>query len=235
MDIGKAFTFLTEDEEWLQKLGIGSLIAFAGSIIPFIPLLLLTGYELEITRRYVHGDKPLLPAWDDLGKYFMDGLYVAIARLVYASPLLLLFCVFFGVLTVPALLEADGEVMAVIFSSSAFVTICLGFLLAIALIFLTPAINIQYIRTGEFGSLFRVGEVIAIARDNMGSIVLMVIAVLAGWIIISIISSILAITICGAFIATWVGMAWIRMVSGHLVGQIAAKMDGGIKEAVYAG
>lgn len=40
MDIGKAFTFVTEDERWLTKIGIGALVMLFSFLIVPIPLLI---------------------------------------------------------------------------------------------------------------------------------------------------------------------------------------------------
>ena len=236
MDLGKAFTFLTDDERWTTKLGIGTGIALAANIIPFLPALLLTGYELDITRRYANNEEPVLPEWEDFGKYFMDGLFVTLAKIIYGSPLLILFCLSFGIFLLPALAAGNEDAAAALGAVGIAVwsvMICLGMLFSLLIAFLTPAINIQYVRTNDFGSLLKVGEIIRMTRENMSSVVMVVVGLVVGWIIISLLAGVLSFTICGAFIVTWVGMAYIRMVSGHLVGQAMVEMDGKANDMKY--
>ena len=60
MDIGSAFTFMFDDEEWVKKLAIGGGIAFLGSVLSgvFIGVVLflpLIGYTLETIKRVRDG------------------------------------------------------------------------------------------------------------------------------------------------------------------------------------
>jgi hypothetical protein len=140
-------------------------------------------------------------------------------------------------LSLPALAESwdSGEIGFSAVSSAAtagiFAMCCIFFLYALVLIAVVPALYAQYIRTEEFGPLFRVGEVLGIARDNIGDIILVSVAAIVAALLLGLISSILSITICGGFIATLVGTVWINVAMGHMYGQIAAKIE---SKAVYA-
>jgi len=90
MDIGKAFSFVAEDEEWLTKIGIGALISLLSFLI--LPVFLLVGYVVQVTRNVKNGEPRPLPAWTEWEKLFMDGLYVGIAQIVYTLPFWLLMC-----------------------------------------------------------------------------------------------------------------------------------------------
>ncbi len=63
------FDSLTKDSDLVKKLLIGSLLALTG--IGMIPIL---GWTLEALRRNVRETSPVLPDWDDIGKYTLDGL-----------------------------------------------------------------------------------------------------------------------------------------------------------------
>ena len=71
MDVAKAFTFVTEDERWMSKIGIGAAISLFFFLI--IPIPLLVGYLVGITRNVKEGVERPLPEWDDFGQLFMDG------------------------------------------------------------------------------------------------------------------------------------------------------------------
>ena len=83
MDIGKAFTFVFEDDDWVVKVLIAMGIVVAGVVLFWLVIpailaaLLLGGYSLEITRRVIRGDATVLPAWDDWGQLLIDRLQVA--------------------------------------------------------------------------------------------------------------------------------------------------------------
>ena len=89
---------------------------------------------------------------------------------------------------------------------------------------------IQYAREGEFGALFRFGEIIAIIRNHMADILIAFLVTLVAVFAIGIVTSILSIIPClGWIAAVIIGLAmgpYIQFVTGHLYGQIAAKLPG---------
>jgi hypothetical protein len=157
----------------------------------------------------------------------MDGVVVWAAQFVYAIPVALLtVCV---VLTSLAIENSEGAAIAgtAVFS-------CLLLLFAIALVFIMPALYIQYIRYGDFGPMFKFGEVIAIIRENFIDILLTVVVAIAGAIAIGIISIILVITICGPIITYSVGSAWLMISLAFLYGQIASRYAKSEDDALFA-
>jgi hypothetical protein len=236
MEIGKAFTFVPSEDDWIKKLGIGAVIVLFTGIIPIIPMIFLVGYGIRVGKNVVRGEEHPLPDWDEWGELFMDGAVVSVATFVYALPIVVLgLCML--LLSLPALAESwdSGEIGFSAISGAAtagiFAMCCIFFLYALVLIAVVPALYAQYIRTEEFGPLFRVGEVLGIARDNIGDIILVSVAAIVAALLLGLISSILSITICGGFIATLVGTVWINVAMGHMYGQIAAKIE---SKAVYA-
>lgn len=226
MDFGRAFTFFKDDDRWMTKIGIGGVVTLLSIFLLGIPAILLVGYQLAVTRQVMNGKELPLPEWDDWGKLFMDGLYIIIAILVYTLPLWLLFCIGFGVTFLPAFGGGNDDLTAAL-GGVALLTWgimgCLLFILAIGFSLVVPGIYIQYIRTDDFGSLFRIGEVFGIVRDNIADILLVFVAALVAQIFISIVSNVLIITICGPFIFALVAPVWLNISLGHLYGQIAAK------------
>ncbi len=227
MEIGKAFTFVTDDESWISKIGIGAVVSFFSILI--IPAFFLGGYQLAVMRNVMNGEEHPLPKWENWGRLFMDGLYVLVAAFVYTLPIWLLACI--GVLLNLLVVDPSAGLGAT-FVIWTFVG-CFVLLSTIGLAFLLPAIYIQYARTDDFGALFRFGEVIGIARDNLVDILITLLVALAAWFILSFIATILSFTIVGGIIATYAGSVWISVAIGHLYGQIAAKSNWKIKE-VYA-
>lgn len=228
MDIGKAFTFVAEDEEWLSKLGIGAIITLASFLI--LPAFLLVGYMVQVTRNVKNGEARPLPVWTNWDKLFIDGLYVGIAQFIYTLPLWLIVCVAivatvgFGGLT-----ETMENAAGMAIATTWILVSCLILLVAVALFFISPAIIIQYVRTGEFGATFRVGEVFGIARDNAGSILIAAVAMFVVSLVFSILVGALQIIPCiGTIIGTVLGILagpWFAAASGHLYGQIAANAE----------
>ncbi len=228
MDIGKAFTFVTDDDGWIGKIAIGGVVVLFSILL--IPIPFLLGYQLAVMRNVMNGEEYPLPKWENWGKLFIEGLYALAATLVYTLPIWILSCI--AILF--SVFASDGSgTGAGISVAGIFVISCLILLASIALAFLVPAIYIQYVRTDEFGALFRFGEVIAIARENIVDILLSYLIVWAANLILSVLTTILVITICGPFIAFLGGTAWIVVATGHLYGQIAAKSEGKKAEVAY--
>ncbi len=224
MDYGLAYTYIKDDPRWLTKLAIGVVVFLLSSFLIF-PILFMLGYQIAVMRRVVDGEQHPLPEWTDWGRLFMDGLYVAIARFVYALPFTLVLCLGVGVFVVPALTASGSneDLIAALVGIGGLVVVCLAILVAIALAFVTPAINIQYVRRqGDFGSLFRFGEVLGIARDNLVNILLVIVSIVVANFVLQLITSLSVITICGPFIVPFIGYAWIQWASAHLYGQMAS-------------
>jgi hypothetical protein len=166
MDVGKAFSFVFEDEEWVTKVLIAAGILFAGILLSWLVIpailaaLLLSGYGLEITRRVIRGESKVLPAWDNWGALFTDGLMVVIISIVYALPIIIL-----GVcLGVPiGIISDQSEAAGSVFSS--FLG-CLNFLWAIVMSFLLPAAIAFFAKEGNLGAAFRFGDIVKWVRDH---------------------------------------------------------------------
>lgn len=230
MDIGKAITFIPDDDEWIGKIAIGGGIVFASTIIPLIPLIFLVGYQVAVAKNVMSGEEKTLPEWKEWGQLFMDGLVVWVAQFVYAIPIALLtVCV---VLTSIALANSESGAGAALAGTIAFS--CLLILFAIALVFIMPALYIQYIRYGDFGPMFKFGEVIGIVRENFVDILLTVIVSIVGAIAIGVVSIILVITVCGPIIAYAAGTAWLMISLAYLYGQIASRYSSEQAGTVFA-
>lgn len=229
MDVAKAFTFVTEDERWMGKIGIGVAISLLSFLI--IPIPLLVGYLVGITRNVKKGLERPLPEWDDFGQLFKDGLAVMVGQIVYTLPFWVIMCIaIFASVGLGGLADVNEDMMAAGFLATWGLVVCLSLVFAVALFFLSPAIVIQYVNTNELGAMFRFGEVIAIARENVGEIVIAALASFAASLVLSVVLGAVNIIPClGQIISIVVGIAagpYLTAVTGHLYGQIAAKGAG---------
>lgn len=235
MDIGKSITFVNEDERWLGKLIVAVALTFFAFLL--VPIPLLAGYSVAIARNVKNGEKSPLPEWDDFGKLFMDGLYIMIAQFVYTLPFWIIACIgFTATIGFGGLTEVSEEIAATGIVATLGVMGCLFLLLFVALMFVTPAIFLQYVHTEEFGACFRFGEVVGIVRDYIGDIVITVVVALAASFVISAVGGVLSVIPCIGWIAALVISAlsgpWITFSISHLYGQIAAKMNGKMVEGL---
>ena len=160
MNVGKSFSYVFDDEHWIGKIGIGAVLSLF--VIFLIPIPLLIGWSVGITRNVLDGIKDPMPVWEDWGQLFSDGLKVLVAQLVYTIPFWLLLCV---ATAFAAVAGADSGGLQALGFLGFGLLIIVALLFSIALFFLSPAIIIQYVRTDDFGACFRFKEVFAIARE----------------------------------------------------------------------
>ena len=214
MDFGRAFSYVTEDTDWLKKIIIGAVMV----IIPIVGPLALAGWALEILRRVIKDETQLLPEWDQFGTYIVNGLKELVIGIVYFLPALLIYgCAFatiFGGSAISA--SADSGSADMIGSAITILTMCmycvLFLFIIIGALLIAPAIG-SFAESGELASAFRVGEVFDLLRAAIGPYLLSLLIVgLVG----SIATSLGSIA-CG--VGALFAAAYVRAVASHLYGQ----------------
>lgn len=228
MDVSKSFRYIMEDRQWLSKLLIGVVMSILGFLI--LPALILQGYVVKIIRHVMGGDWDSLPEWDDWGELLKDGFFVTVAQIVYTLPFIILMFIGIAATGGIASVSSGEDLAAVAATGGGLVLFCLVILFAIAFLFLTPAILIQYAIKDDFGACFRFGEVADIIRNRMADILIAFLVTLVAGIAIALVVGILSLIPCLGWIAAFlIGLAvgpYISYVTGHLYGQIAAKVLG---------
>lgn len=222
MDIGKALTYITEDERWVTKL----LIAVGMTLLSvfIVPAIILNGYIVGIARNVKDGVKRPLPEWDDWGTFFRDGLNLMVAMFVYSLPLIIINCfAAIPLMALGSLEDISDEVAAAGVFGTFGVFMCVTLLLVIGAIFVFPAVTVQYVRYNELGACFRFGEIITIIREHIVEL-LTVTAVL--FVATVILSAIVNIPCIGWILSFFMG-PYLGFVSGHFSGQLASQIDGG--------
>ena len=182
---------------------------------------------IGVTRNVMNGAKQPLPEWEDWGTLFKDGLSLFIIQLVYTLPFWLLACIaFFATVGFSGVSELSEEAAGAGLVATFGLVGCLTFLFAIALFFLSPAIVIQYVRTNDLAACFRFGEVLAIARENVGNILIAFLASFGASMVVSLAGAIP----CLGFIVIIAASPWLLVATGHMYGQIAAGKAAGYAE-----
>ena len=95
MDIGRSFTYMFEDQDWIKKILIGGVV----SLVPVVNFAAL-GYFIEALKNTVEGRELPLPEWDDFGGKFMKGLMAGIASFLYMLPIMIVVGIVFGLTAV---------------------------------------------------------------------------------------------------------------------------------------
>ncbi len=221
MDIGSAFTFAFDDEDWIKKLAIGGAIYFGAALLSpilvglalFLPLM---GYMFETLKSVRDGQPTPLPEWGDFGGLFSKGGMVVVIAIVYYIPAILLYCASFAMQLGAAQLDSDVAQMAGI---ALICVSCLQILAALAGGFLFPAALIRYAQYETLGAAFQFGEIFSFIRDNIGDyIIVFLLAWVAGLI------AGFGIILC--FIGVFFTSFWSMLVSANLYGQLARKAGG---------
>jgi hypothetical protein len=228
MDIGKSFSYLFEDDEWLTKLLLGAVV----SAVPILNFA-WTGYTIDILRNVMNGVAFPMPDWSDFGDKFVKGFLVWLAGFIYSLPALLVICLPMGWLIVfPATSESTNtaDTLAAIFTGVGILLLCILILYLLALSFYFPAVFINFARKGTFGSCFEVSEIIKIVSRNSSKyltawLVTLVAGIVVG-ILMSVVGAIFAAIICIGWLITWVvtalGSVYLFAVYAHLFGQVVA-------------
>jgi len=204
MNFGKSFTYIFDDTNWVSKLLVGIVI----SIVPILNFA-WAGYGIGIMRNMARGIEKPLPAWDNLGEKFKDGLIIFAATFIYVLPALIVVGIGVGA----AVAIGNDTIITVV----SIVAGCCAFVYFLAFSFLQPALLIHYARTNSFGALFQVKEVFKLATQNIGDYLLAWVTGLLAGTVLSILSPVLAI-LC--VVPLLLGVAWVMCVTYYAYGQV---------------
>lgn len=227
IDIGRAIQHPFQDQNWLSKLGIGALI----NIVPILNFA-GTGYMVEHANNVKHGPDVPMPKWDNLGNLFMQGLKLVVVFFIYALPIFALSCILmFTAGGIAAVTQNSDEINSAAGAGIGIVSLalgCLSIVYAVFILYVYPAIFIQFARTKDIAACLRLGEIFAIARKNSGDYIMIFLVLIGISLVFSIISSVLAITIVGLCLLIPLGLLatpYLNVVIAHLCGQYDRSVD----------
>ena len=214
MELAKAFSFVTDDDQWLTTLLIGGLLFF----VPIFGWFVLLGFTMETARNVMRRSERPLPRWDNLGEKFMLGLYSFAIQIVYALPAILIASVLVCIIGVLAAGSSGSE--QAVGGIIALVAICFTPLIGVVGIVLQPvtwAAHARYLQSGSLRDAFQVGEVIAMTRANLGK-----------WVIVWLLYVLCGIVAQAGAIVFFIGLLlsipYSMAVFGHILGQAAAPL-----------
>lgn len=166
MDIGKNFTFVKEDPDWIKKLlfGAGAMLIGVIPVIGLVGPLAMFGYCKKLFQNAVAGMEHPLPQWDDFVGLIVDGLKAFIIMFAYVVPAILVMAPGF---ILPAVAGDSGAMQMV-----GLVCTCLGFLVYLVLMLGAGIGVMRFFATNELGQAFKIGEVLGFLKANVGQYLL---------------------------------------------------------------
>ncbi len=219
MDIGSSFTYMFEDESWIKKILIGGIVA----LVPIVNFAAM-GYVVEVIRNVRDGRPTPLPEWDQFGQMWKSGLWLFLIFLVYSIPIIILACIS-GIATAALGTGLEGASAEAIGGTMGIISTCLSCLMGLwglVIGVLSPAILIRLAETGQFNSAFQFGEVVSVAKANVGSYLIVLILL---WVAIYIIGWLGLIACIIGVIFT---IFYAYLIAGNLLGQLAAQVRGAV-------
>ena len=211
MNYGEAFTFIAKDEDWLKKLAIGAVFALLSPLL-FIGFLPLLGWSLEIARRVIDGEEPVLPEWSNIGGLFVSGIKLVVVVLVWMLPLILISGVTGAAsfLLEDAMSGSDASVVTMICAGCAGLV---GLVYVVLFSILLPGAFGELAATGSLGQALNPANALAVLKANPAGTI---IAAILGGIVPSLVQSIgMLVCLVGVLPAIAYGYAFM----GHLYGQ----------------
>lgn len=249
IDYGKAFSFFTEDEHWLEKLGIGVgvyigsfVVALLVAIVPsflfylimpwpvasnlasgltyFLSIMLIVGYGLRLMNNVRAGDPRPLPVWDDWGNDLIRGFKLVVVAIIWTLPLILL--------SIPTAIgtsisDNGSASMSAFGSMMALCGGCLSLLYWLFLAVAAPGYTLAFLRDEQIQSGVRFDVVYRWTRDNLASIVPVALVTFLAGIIIFFLGVVAgAILLCVGWLITLpLGVLLPVLIQYHLYGQLA--------------
>ncbi len=224
-ELGRVLGWATRDPEWLSKVLIGAACMLGGFLV--LPTLAMLGYKLRVARHQrEHPGATPMPAWDDWGALIADGFRLWVATVLPGLAV--------G-LAAGVLLSAVGGVVFLVASSGggqggggpppglqlAFMLGVFAFygfiiVLSLLLMYVMPAIELEYLETESVLSGIRLGALWRrIASDPVEYLVMFVYHYL-----LQLIGSLGAIA---CFVGMFFTVPWFLMTDGALLGRYLAK------------
>jgi len=237
MDFGKAFIYMFEDPEWVRKLGIAALVALAGLLLSpilvgLIAFVFLAGYSLDVTRNVIHREQHPLPEWEDWGGFFVRGLKLSAAIILWSLPAILsLFPILIGTVWMGNADSNGGGGFGGMFLLLC--GTCLAALWSVFVTVISPAIYVHLAETDRFSSVFELNELWSFTTHNLGNVIVAVLLTWVAGLIAAAVGSAGAL-LCGVGVLITIPIAtvWQYLVTAHLFGQIGAVDRAALSDAL---
>lgn len=211
MDISTAFTFMKNDKEWITKVLIAGLIG----LIPIIGQFYITGWGMEITKRYLAGRSDLLPE-TQFGLHIKMGFKAAVVAFVYTLPATLISS--FSAFIIDFFSSSNSEAMQFFGAAMSCISGFLAFLLGLVISVFVIAAYMRLIDTGLWKDAFDFAAVWKMVKSSPKTLIILLLLQF----LTSLISG-LGVVVC--FIGLIFTMPYGISVFSHLIGQGKIEID----------
>ncbi len=220
MNFAKAFTYIFDDQRWLEKLVLPLLV----TLIPVIGWMVAAGYLLRVTRNVAEHQAEPLPELEfgaDLGR----GFKVFVANLLYGIPIVLVSLLLFLPLALTENSSATIGFAIVLAILGGFVILVYALFMAIIM----PVTNANLAMKERIGAAFEFKEIFRMLRNNFKAWLIVIGGALLCSAIIAPLGTI--IVLVGALITGF----YSQLVVAHLTGQAYAhsQTPGGQNAPLY--
>jgi hypothetical protein len=211
MDIGRSFSYITEDEDWWKQVLIGGLLTLIPVVGPFYAM----GYMVQVVKNVIEGrEVPLPDALEDFGDKLLKGLIIWVVMVIYALPLIIIAtCSGLG-LGILSDAMRDPNASDTVGSIWGACVGCFGLLYGILLGLIAPFAYGRYADTGELGEALKLGQIWDMLQKNIGpAFVVLVVTIVAG-----LLASVAGVILC--LIGTFATSFFANLVIAHLYGSL---------------
>lgn len=225
MDIGRALTFISDDDRWVEKTAIGTGLLLISSmllaaLIGILGYFILFGYLVRLMQNVRDEVHPVLPEWDQWGDDLVRGVKLACIYFVWALPIMLVSIpiTIIGIAFDDSNFGGDG--LAATLAICAF---CINFIFGICYAILQPGFTIAFLRNEEIGDGLQVSEIWEWTRNNIGNVVIVALFTMIATVSLIAVGSIVGLILCiiGVVVTLPSSLLIAYYLQGHLYGQLA--------------
>lgn len=232
MDIGRALTFFTEDERWIEKTAIGTGVLLLSFLLSFILVgivgfMIVMGYSVRLLQNVRDGVNPVLPEWDQWGDDLSRGFKLFVVQFVWALPIILIIV---PITLVSVMVGSSGGDEAAGFAALlALCATCIAFIVAIFYMLIQPAVTIFFAENEQISDGLQIARIWDWTRSHIGEVAIVTIVYVVGGMIIGTVGSIAGVILCGIGLLVTIPLAQlvIYYLQFHLYGQLAPALAGG--------
>jgi energy-coupling factor transport system substrate-specific component len=211
LNLGEAATFVVRSDRWVRRLLTAALCLLFFWLI--VPLLLLIGYVVEISRRVRAGDRQL-PAWTHRWRKISDGFKLLAVILIWLIPSVLL--------SIPASIVSAPQppppaAIDTTASDLAGIVAAVGSVWGLVVVLLEAAIISQYLDRGFLGAL----NVVAVLRRVRMNLAL---SIVVGALLVAL-STIGFIGLVVLLVGVLITIPYASFVGAYLIGNYARMTD----------